>query len=1149
MFILMLFLKGTANKSSTKATPGSYNKVNYVTQEAYTVNVDEYAEFMRFKQGRTNQGYELNMVKLENIENDGPRAEVMVDGVQIDFLVDTGTPINIIDEKTFDKFKGSVNLDECKTKLYCYKASVPLPVTGEFYAKMESGKGSSSERIVVIKGQSECLLSYRAAVRLNIIKMVNKVKAMGYQELKAKFPKLFSDTMGLITGVEITLGVDPNIKPVKQKLRPIAFHLRALVEDEIKAQVKEGILERVDENSGPTEWISNLVIVPKSTGPEFKIRITSDSRAVNKAIKRTRFPGKTIEDVIYLVNGCMFFAKLDIRKAFHQLKLARRSRTLTTVITHIGLYRYKRLNMGMTSAAEIFAEVIRDILDKCPFCLNMADDILVFSIDEETHWEHLLIVLALLEARGIVLNGEKCEFCKEEVIFFGMVISKDGVAPTFDRCEALRNAKAPGNAKEVHSLLCLAQYSARFIQDFATIAAPLWNLTKKDVEWRWGLEEEEAFGRLKSSISGKAMSFFNIEWITVLTVDASPVGLGAVLSQVNPEDPKDKRIIAFASRLLADTEKRYSQCEKEALAPVWGCEKFWTYLFGKPFKLETDNRAIQLILSNPNSKPPARILRWALRLEEFDYEVVHKPGLANEADFFSRQPTGKVEVQHVQESNHSEVYVALVVQSAVPEAITLSEILNETKQETDLVKLSDVVRNGRQDDLPNSLSEYKKVFNELSCTQDGILLRDSRIIVPTSLRRRVVEFSHIGHQGIVKTKALIRSKVWFPGIDALVERMVNSCVPCQVAQAKVQFEPLCPTPMPDGPWVEISGDFYGPMDDGTYWYVNFCSYSRFFEVLHLRSLTAYVVVVKLEGLFTLLGIPKVYKTDNGPPFNSRVFSDFARRMGFTHRHITPLWPRANGEVECCMRNLTKVVQNAKLYGIDKKIELKNFLRMYRDTPHSVTKVAPSLLMFGRATSSGLPSIANNNHDWNQNHLLARENDQKAKHKMKEIYDERMKTKEPQLSIGSKVFMKQNRQRKSMTNWDPEPFVVKEIKHSMVTVVRNGKEVTRNSSFFTPVVDTWSDSEDDEAGVAVGSHDVSAEAYVDKEGGEVLAQPEVQQQPAVEIAGQVDERKTKRGRPTKEQSMAKKAADEHSASSGNEAGTRRSERIKAKSQLV
>ena len=113
---------------------------------------------------------------------------------------------------------------------------------------------------------------------------------------------------------------------------------------------------------------------------------------------------------------------------------------------------------------------------------------------------------------------------------------------------------------------------------------------------------------------------------------------GAVLCQYNPENNDDRRIVCFASRMLTDVERRYSQCEKEALAAVWGPERFWLYLIGKRFKLVTGNRAVQLIFANTATKPPARIERLAFRLSQFDFEVVHKPGNSNIADYYSRHP-------------------------------------------------------------------------------------------------------------------------------------------------------------------------------------------------------------------------------------------------------------------------------------------------------------------------------------------------------------------------------------------------------------------------------------------------------------------------------------------------------------------------------
>ena len=163
-------------------------------------------------------------------------------------------------------------------------------------------------------------------------------------------------------------------------------------------------------------------------------------------------------------------------------------------------------------------------------------------------------------------------------------------------------------------------------------------LTKTGVEWKSGAEEQAAFDALKQAITTKCVGYFNKEWKSILTVDASPVSLGAVLLQYNPKDPTQRHMVCCVSRMLTDVERRYSQCEKEALGVVWGFERLWMYLLGRKFTIETDNRAIKLILANTRSRPPARIERLALRLSQFDYEIVHKPGDSNAADYFSRHP-------------------------------------------------------------------------------------------------------------------------------------------------------------------------------------------------------------------------------------------------------------------------------------------------------------------------------------------------------------------------------------------------------------------------------------------------------------------------------------------------------------------------------
>ena len=420
--------------------------------------------------------------------------------------------------------------------------------------------------------------------QINLVDKLPNVFKFSPEELKEKFPDLFSGKLGCLKGVEVKLDLDPSIKPVRQQQRPIAFHLRDPLELELKKQVDMDILEFVTDEMGPTPWVHNLVIVPKDKEVKkaangsilpnaepcdpIEIRITVDNKAQNKAIRRIKYPGKTVEDLMYLVNGAKYFSKLDITKAFHQLKLAESDRNLTCITTHVGLLRYKRMHMGISCAQELFTENLRRVLAGLKGQLNMTDDVLVWGATDEEHQENLLAVLTRLEASGLTLNLKKCEFYRNELIFFGLRFTGQGISPTEDRCQALKNANAPMNAKELHSFLCTVMWSGRFMKNVCSVAEPLWKLTKKGAQWQWTDIEQEAFEQLKNLISTKCMAYFNKDWTTELQVDASPVGLGAVLTQFNPKNPTEKHFVSFASRMLTETEKRYSQCEKEALACV-----------------------------------------------------------------------------------------------------------------------------------------------------------------------------------------------------------------------------------------------------------------------------------------------------------------------------------------------------------------------------------------------------------------------------------------------------------------------------------------------------------------------------------------------------------------------------------------------------
>ena len=297
----------------------------------------------------------------------------------VEFLIDTGSPINIMDQPTYERLRNPPALDRCGTTYYAFKSKVPIPTMGQFCSFINSRQGKRRAEFVVVKGEANCLLGYRTTMDLGIFKFVNQLEQIVRDDKKAQvakmFPYLFTDKIGCLKGYEVKLEVDETVKPVRQAQRPVPFHIRGAVEREIGRLVQEGVLELIDHTKPPPKYISNIVVVPKGDGKKFatkdgevigEVRITADGRALNKAIIRTKYPSKTIDDLIFLANGGVEWSVLDIRKAFHQIALAKDSRYWTAITTHVGLFQYNRMHMGISCESEIFTEKIRVLLRGCP---------------------------------------------------------------------------------------------------------------------------------------------------------------------------------------------------------------------------------------------------------------------------------------------------------------------------------------------------------------------------------------------------------------------------------------------------------------------------------------------------------------------------------------------------------------------------------------------------------------------------------------------------------------------------------------------------------------------------------------------------------------------------------------------------------------
>ena len=312
-------------------------------------------------------------------------------------------------------------------------------------------------------------------------------------------------------------------------MRTVAIPLRKAVTKELQSMLDQDIIEPAH---GPPPWLSAICPVPKSNG---EVRITIDGRRTNRATQRARYIMPTLDDLIVALNGATHLSRLDMKSGYHLIVIDRPSRYITTFATHLGLFQYKRLNMGISSSSEIFQRISSGVISGIEGSLNFSDDIIVFAPTQHEHDARLDQVVNRQSDVGITLSPIKCQFSMTELDFHGMRFSSNGMSIQNQKIDAIRNAKPPKTPSEVRSLLGLARFCTRQIPNLATICDPLAvALARSKTTFEWTGKHGEALHTLKEALTNEAVAFFKENWNTVLTVDASPVGLGAILSQEDP---------------------------------------------------------------------------------------------------------------------------------------------------------------------------------------------------------------------------------------------------------------------------------------------------------------------------------------------------------------------------------------------------------------------------------------------------------------------------------------------------------------------------------------------------------------------------------------------------------------------------------------
>ena len=363
----------------------------------------------------------------------------------------------------------------------------------------------------------------------------------------------------------------------------------------------------------------------------------------------------------------------------------------------------------------------------------------------------------------------------------------------------------------------------------------------------------------------------------------------------------------------------------------------------------------------------------------------------------------------------SDEFVRFVAVTATPHAMTRREIEEASSEDREFVELRQHIKDRNWKD--DRHKEYIPICGEL-CVISQLILRGTKIVIPSKLISRVLSLAHEGHPGIVSMKQRLRSKAWWPGIDKEAEKFCKTCHACQLVSSPANPEPIKSTPLPSGPWQDLAIDLLGPLPSGESVLVIVDYFNRYYEVEIMRLTTSEKVIECLEKTFTTHGLPQSLRGDNGPQFRSEVFERYLEDYDIEHRKITPLWPQANGEVERQNKSLLKRMKIAHAEGKEWKKEIRKFLVACRSTPHTTTGVSPGELLFGRKMRTKVPELKGESSESEM-----RDGDGEMKAKAKEYADKKRNAQESDLAPGEQVLVRQECKNKLSTPFAPEPYDV------------------------------------------------------------------------------------------------------------------------------
>lgn len=724
-------------------------------------------------------------------------------------------------------------------------------------------------------------------------------------------------------------------KVVSAKPRRMGWTEREAVRKQVQELLDDDIISESD-----SEFASNIVLVKKKNG---KLRMCVDYRKLNEIIEKDRFPMPVIEDALQKLSGKRYFSSLDLRNGFYHVDVEEDSRKFTAFVTQDGQYEFKKMPFGFANAPAAFVKYLSKVLRKFLYCdevIVYMDDILIATETIERHLELLTEILRELAKNKVKLQMEKCTWLQEKTDFLGYSVNAAGIQLNSTHVDSIKSYARPIDVKSVQRFVGMASYFRKFIEDFKGKVAPL-QLIIKNKEFKWSKEHEDSFQTvIKALIDGPVLKIFNKDAETELHTDASSAGYGAILMQRCNEDGKFHPVSYFSKKTTAPESKLHS-FELETLAVVYGIKRFRNFLLGKRFKLVTDCNAMKLTLGKREVSP--KIERWALFLEEYDFELEHRAGdRMKHVDALSRQQ--------------------VLIQDEINETEETGE---ENGEGSDLFVSKIVLAQGRDENILTMIDSVNSGTLKGYEIREGILYHVDgtklQMVVPLEMQNGVMVKMHdqLGHFGVKKTVNNIKRYFHFAGMTAKVEAYIKGCLMCLQYNSKVHKKEhyMHLIEREPKPLHTIHIDHVGPIETTKRGHLHILvvvdAFTKYVRLYPTKTTNSTEVIRHLENYFRAYSVPCRIVSDRGTAFSSAKFSDFCKKYKVHHIMNATACPRANGQVERFNRTLLPLLAKKKSETGQEWDQLMWCCeRSLNNMVSSTTNKAASELLYGTRISIG-----------------------------------------------------------------------------------------------------------------------------------------------------------------------------------------------------